>query len=165
MRFLIDKGPLIATFIKCPETNICRELLAALKGEKCQYGDVQGLIASHHIAELFTKLSNPSVIYPPFKHNFVNQIVKELGRFGNMRIFHMSAYELEKGLRKMEEERFYTSDTEEANLYWTIKNNDIERIVTFNENKFRGFPDIKKQSPREFLKDLKNFTFRNISGF
>jgi len=77
----------------------------------------------------------------------------------------MSAYHLEKGLRKMEEERFYTSDTEEANLYWTIKNNDIERIVTFNENKFRGFPDIKKQSPREFLKDLKNFTFRNISGF
>ena len=77
----------------------------------------------------------------------------------------MSAYHLEEGIRKMEEERFYTSDIEEANLYWAIKNNKIERIVTFNESKFRGFPDVRKQKPSEFLKDLKNFAFRNISGF
>ncbi|MBG97730.1 hypothetical protein CL659_01240 [bacterium] len=163
MRFLIDKGPLVATFIRCPETDECRELLSSLKGERCQYGDVQGIISGYHIGELFTKLSNPSIIYPPFKHNLMNSIVKELESFGNMRIFHMSAYELDKGLEKMEEERFYTSDVEEANLYWTIKNNDIKRIVTFNNHKFRGFPDIKKQTPKEFLKDLKNFTFRSAA--
>lgn len=164
MRFLVDRGPLYAAFVEHPETDTCREILQALKGERSAFGELLGVVPGLFVAQMHVRLCNPGIVDPPLKHGLVRKISKELDRFGSLKTAYLGSYQLEAGLDAMERERFYTADEEEAYLYWTIHGERIERVVTFEPTRFLAFPDLPVQRPADFLRDMKAFRFRSRPG-
>ena len=164
MRFLVDRGPLYAAFVEHPETDACREILQALQPQQSPYGEILGIVPGFYVAQMHVRLCDPALVDPPLKHDLVRKITKELDKFGQLRIAYLGSYQLDAGLDAMSAERFYTANEDEAYRYWTVKSEKGERVVTFEKNRFRAFPELPVQTPVEFLRDLKAFAFRSRPG-
>ena len=164
MRFLLDRGPLYAAFIEHPETDVCRDILQALKTERSPFGEILGVVPGLYVAQMHVRLCDPAIVAPPLKHDLVRKITRELDRFGLLRIAYLGSYQLEAGLDAMVAERFYSADEDEAYRFWTVRAERIERVVTFDKARFRAFPELPIQGPTEFLRDLKAFRFRHRPG-
>lgn len=162
MRFLIDRGPLYASFIEQPETATCREILKILKQHDSPFGDIQGIVPTRFIADMHLRLANPSIVSPPLKQSAIRKLTKELDEFGLLRIAPFGSYELSAALDAMVAERFYTADPEEAELFWVIKAQKVERIVTFDPNRFLAFPELPVQDPGAFLRDVQSYKFKAV---